>query len=184
MPVKDTFRVSQGCPLFTGFTVRWLCVFEIWLLIILTSKISWDTVAIYICVCELLVIIGVHNNHVFYFQKKRKIQEGLRQTLKQATRSIVVKKKVLMLSLSLSPTPPPSHTHPHTPVTSSYQAITDMMAFVRLKTYNSVCNYCKVHCKRPPPLKHKIIQKVGGGLLLGILPNAYSFSAISIWHLN
>ena len=30
--------------------------------------------------------------------------------------------------------------------------------------------YCKVPCKRPPPLKHKFHGKVGGGRLLGILP--------------
>ena len=31
-------------------------------------------------------------------------------------------------------------------------------------------HYCKVPCKRPPPLKHKFLRKVGGGRLLGILP--------------
>ena len=31
-------------------------------------------------------------------------------------------------------------------------------------------SYCKVPCKRPPPLKHKFLRKVGGGRLLGILP--------------
>ena len=34
----------------------------------------------------------------------------------------------------------------------------------------STGNYCKVPCKRPPPLKHKFLRKVGGGRLLGILP--------------
>ena len=29
---------------------------------------------------------------------------------------------------------------------------------------------CKVPCKRPLPLKHKFLRKVGGGRLLGILP--------------
>ena len=31
-------------------------------------------------------------------------------------------------------------------------------------------DYCKVPCKRPSPLKHKFLRKVGGGRLLGILP--------------
>ena len=34
----------------------------------------------------------------------------------------------------------------------------------------TTAKYCKVPCKRPPPLKHKFLRKVGGGRLLGILP--------------
>ena len=34
--------------------------------------------------------------------------------------------------------------------------------------------YCKVPYKRPPPLKHKFLRKVGGGCLLGILPSVQS----------
>ena len=55
------------------------------------------------------------------------------------------------------------HSHNvHTNAICAHMNIHETITFIHI--------YCKVPCKRPPPLKHKFLRKVGGGRLLGILP--------------